>query len=86
MSEATATETTTPTSSTGAAVRAIDLRRTFGMGDASVEALRGIDVTFPRGQFAAVMGPSCSGKSSGSRPDSLSYSASVRPRTSGGTS
>jgi putative ABC transport system ATP-binding protein len=63
MSEATAIETTTPTSGTGAAVRAIDLRRTFGSGDAAVEALRGIDVTFPRGQFAAVMGPSGSGKS-----------------------
>ena len=39
------------------------LKRTFGVGDAAVEALRGVDVTFPRGQFAAVMGPSGSGKS-----------------------
>jgi putative ABC transport system ATP-binding protein len=48
---------------TDVAVRAIGLRRTFGVGDAAVEALRGVDVTFPRGQFAAVMGPSGSGKS-----------------------
>jgi putative ABC transport system ATP-binding protein len=47
----------------GAAVRAVGLTRTFGTGDAAVEALRGVDVAFPRGQFAAVMGPSGSGKS-----------------------
>jgi putative ABC transport system ATP-binding protein len=58
-----ATETATTPSGTGAAVRAIGLRKTFGSGDAAVEALRGVDVTFPRGQFAAVMGPSGSGKS-----------------------
>ena len=50
-------------SGAGAAVRAVGLTRTFGTGDAAVEALRGVDVTFPRGQFAAVMGPSGSGKS-----------------------
>jgi putative ABC transport system ATP-binding protein len=50
-------------SSAGAAVSAVGLKRTFGVGDAAVEALRGVDVTFPRGQFAAVMGPSGSGKS-----------------------
>ncbi len=47
----------------GAAVQAVGLKRTFGTGDAAVHALRGVDVTFPRGQFAAVMGPSGSGKS-----------------------
>jgi putative ABC transport system ATP-binding protein len=66
--EAAVTETATnggaeTASGAGAAVRAVGLTRTFGTGDATVHALRGVDVTFPRGQFAAVMGPSGSGKS-----------------------
>jgi putative ABC transport system ATP-binding protein len=45
------------------AARAIDLRKTYGKGDAVVRALDGINVEFARGQFTAVMGPSGSGKS-----------------------
>lgn len=47
----------------GAAAHAIDLRKTYGTGAAAVHALAGVDVTFARGQFTAVMGPSGSGKS-----------------------
>jgi putative ABC transport system ATP-binding protein len=45
------------------AAQAIDLRKTYGSGQASVQALAGINVTFGHGQFTAVMGPSGSGKS-----------------------
>ena len=45
------------------AARAIDLVKTYGKGDAVVQALDGINVEFERGQFTAVMGPSGSGKS-----------------------
>ena len=45
------------------AAQAVDLRKTYGTGQATVQALAGIDVTFERGRFTAVMGPSGSGKS-----------------------
>jgi putative ABC transport system ATP-binding protein len=45
------------------AAQAVDLRKTYGTGQATVHALAGIDVAFERGRFIAVMGPSGSGKS-----------------------
>ncbi len=45
------------------AAHAVDLRKTYGTGAATVHALAGITVTFERGRFTAVMGPSGSGKS-----------------------
>ncbi|WP_031068892.1 ABC transporter ATP-binding protein [Streptomyces sp. NRRL WC-3742] len=47
----------------GAALRLEDVHRTYGSGPEAVRALRGVDVTFDRGSFTAVMGPSGSGKS-----------------------
>jgi putative ABC transport system ATP-binding protein len=44
-------------------VSATDVKRSFGTGEAAVQALRGITVAFPKGQFTAIMGPSGSGKS-----------------------
>ena len=46
-----------------AAVRAVDVRKTYGHGDAAVHALDGVTVELYAGQFTAVMGPSGSGKS-----------------------
>ncbi|HWH30748.1 MAG TPA: ABC transporter ATP-binding protein [Mycobacteriales bacterium] len=46
-----------------AASRARGLVKVYGSGDTEVTALRGVDVSFPHGQFAAIMGPSGSGKS-----------------------
>lgn len=46
-----------------AAARTVDVRRTYGGGDAAVHALDGVTVAFAAGEFTAVMGPSGSGKS-----------------------
>ena len=45
------------------AVRVERLTRTYGTGPQAVAALAGVDVSFHRGTFTAVMGPSGSGKS-----------------------
>jgi putative ABC transport system ATP-binding protein len=45
------------------AAQAVELRKIYGAGQASVHALDGVNVSFERGWFTAVMGPSGSGKS-----------------------
>jgi putative ABC transport system ATP-binding protein len=50
-------------SADGAVVVARGVSRRFGVGDAAVDALRGVDVDIERGKLTAVMGPSGSGKS-----------------------
>ena len=45
------------------AIRSVNLTRAFQMGEATVEALRGVNLVVPPGQFAAMVGPSGSGKS-----------------------
>jgi ABC-type glutathione transport system ATPase component len=45
------------------AAHSVDLRKTYGTGQAAVHALAGISVAFERGRFTAVMGASGSGKS-----------------------
>jgi len=44
-------------------VETADLRRTYGEGETAVHALAGVTLSFPAGQFTAIMGPSGSGKS-----------------------
>src|SRR6187397_2245795 len=44
-------------------VTAHELHRRYGEGDAAVDALDGVTVSFERGRFSAIMGPSGSGKS-----------------------
>jgi putative ABC transport system ATP-binding protein len=44
-------------------VVADSITRRYGEGESAVDALRGVSLEIPRGQFTAVMGPSGSGKS-----------------------
>jgi putative ABC transport system ATP-binding protein len=47
----------------GTVVAARDVTRVYGEGETAVQALGGVSLDIPRGQFTAVMGPSGSGKS-----------------------
>lgn len=55
--------TTSETTSTTIAARAVAASKIYGSGEAEVRALDGVDVEFERGRFTAIMGPSGSGKS-----------------------
>ena len=52
-----------PSASRGIAIQAVDLVKNYGAGSNMVHALRGVNVSFERGKFTAIMGPSGSGKS-----------------------
>ncbi|MGB1506960.1 MAG: ABC transporter ATP-binding protein [Acidimicrobiales bacterium] len=55
--------TDVPTTSSITAAHAAGATKIYGSGDTEVRALDGVDVTFAKGAFTAIMGPSGSGKS-----------------------
>lgn len=60
------------------AARVIGVTKTFGLGDSTVHALRGVDLVVERARITAVMGQSGSGKST-----LLQAMAGLEPPTSG---
>ncbi len=44
-------------------IEVIDIKKHYGMGDATVAALDGVNLTIDEGEFVGIMGPSGSGKS-----------------------
>jgi putative ABC transport system ATP-binding protein len=52
-----------PASSRGVLIEFAGVTKTFGQGQAAVQALRGVDFVIEEGEFVAIMGPSGSGKS-----------------------
>lgn len=45
-----------PAASRGIAIQAVDLVKNYGTGSNMVHALRGVNVSFERGKFTAIMG------------------------------
>lgn len=57
------TDTTVVTPSSTVAARAVHITKTYGVGEAQINALDDVSVDFAQGEFTAIMGPSGSGKS-----------------------